>query len=81
MIKRLKEYRKKAGLTQSKLAEKVGVTQGAIMQWERGMTMPSSKRLMTLAKAVGQSVEALLGGEEYDTADTEGSSGNTGNQL
>lgn len=55
----LKERRQAAGLTQVKLAEKIGVTQSAIVQWETERTKPGITSLMAMAKLYGCSVEQL----------------------
>lgn len=36
----LKKFREKAGITQAQLAEKVGMTQGAIAHYENGRRTP-----------------------------------------
>lgn len=56
------KLRKKRNLTQSQLAEKLGTTQGAVSQWEKGTAFPSADKLPDLAKALGCSIEEL-----YDT--------------
>jgi len=51
--------RKKRNLTQSQLAEKLGTTQGAVSQWEKGIAFPSADKLPELAKILGCSIDAL----------------------
>jgi len=53
--------REQAGLTQQELAEKLNVQQGNIAFWERWNKPPRSEVLPTLARALGVSVNELLG--------------------
>ena len=59
----IKVIRMKANLSQTELAEKLAVTQGAISQWETGESLPRAELLPKLAKILGCSVDELLGGE------------------
>lgn len=52
--------RKKAGLTQMEVAKALGVSDAAVCQWEKGETMPSSKRLPEIAKLYKCTVDKLL---------------------
>ncbi|TVU68087.1 XRE family transcriptional regulator [Cobetia crustatorum] len=65
---RIKQKRKEAGLSQEALAKQVGVTKGAISQWEQGATNPSGQNLYSLAKALGVSAEWLLSGKSSKAA-------------
>lgn len=56
----LKRLRKKKGLTQTQLAERVGVTYQSIGQYERGETSPSGKTLKKLADALDVGFYDLL---------------------
>lgn len=56
----IKELRMKKGLTQETLAEKIGVTQGVISQWEYGITSPSSAKLPKLAEVLGCGIADLF---------------------
>jgi len=47
-IKNLKKERKKAGLTQTQLAAKVGVSPSTIFRWEKGKNIPHPERLKKL---------------------------------
>ena len=54
--------RKRMGLTQSDLAEKVNVSPQAVSNWERGETLPDISLLPDLAEALHCSVDAILSG-------------------
>ena len=55
--------RKLKGMTQTELAKQMGVTQGAVMQWEKQMLIPSPNRKAKLAKLLGCKPEDLY--EEF----------------
>lgn len=59
--------RRKAGLTQAELAEKLGISFQAVSSWERGATMPDISKLKELSRALGTTVDALLDGDTEDT--------------
>lgn len=54
---RLKQARKAAGLSQRTLADRAGVTAMAISKYESGQSVPSSRVLVALAKALGVRTE------------------------
>lgn len=56
----LLEYRQKAGLTQSQLAEKLGVAQSAIANWEARDRKPNIVMLKKLAKILNCTTDELL---------------------
>ena len=58
------ELRKKKGLTQEELAEKMCVTAQAVSKWERDASYPDVTVLSALAQALGVSVAAILEGEQ-----------------
>ncbi len=58
------ELRKKKGLTQEELAEKMCVTAQAVSKWERDASYPDVTVLSTLAQALGVSVAAIVEGEQ-----------------
>lgn len=58
--KNLIYYRKKCGLTQAQLAEKLGYTDKAISKWERGEGVPDVFILKDLANIFGIQVSTLL---------------------
>lgn len=56
---RLKELREAAGLTQSGLAERAGVSQRAISHLEQGLHVPSFATISAIADVLGVSCEAF----------------------
>lgn len=65
------ECRKKVGLTQMQLSEKLGITDKAISKWERGITMPDTSIMLELCDILGISVNELLNGEKIDMENNE----------
>lgn len=59
--------REQAGLTQAQLAERLSVTQGAVSQWEMGITSPRPAMLLRLADVLGCTVDELLRGDAEKT--------------
>ena len=57
------ECRKKQNLTQSQLAEKLGITDRAVSKWENGRAMPDSSLMLDLCSILKISVNDLLSGE------------------
>ena len=53
-------YRKRSGLTQAKLAEKLNYSDKAISKWERGESMPDVLTLVQLSELFEISVDELL---------------------
>ena len=60
------ECRKKQNLTQSQLAEKLGITDRAVSKWENGRAMPDSSLMLDLCSILKISVNELLSGEVID---------------
>jgi transcriptional regulator with XRE-family HTH domain len=50
---RIKQLRKRAGLSQTALAEAIGLPQGSVSQWETGMHSPPATIIPDLAKTLG----------------------------
>ena len=59
-IKRLREKKK---LTQSELADKIGVTAKAVSKWETAKGLPDISLIEPLAAALGVSIAELMSGE------------------
>ena len=60
---RLGRLREDAGLSQSALARRVGISQSAVSQIEAGDRSPSYGMLVQLADALGVSIAYVVGGE------------------
>ena len=58
--KNIKELRIERGLTQAQLADQIGVTQGAVYFWEKGVNEPTAGYLIKMAELFGISVDELL---------------------
>lgn len=59
----LKKLRKEKKVTQTDLAQRLGVTQQAVGKWETGRSSPDPDTLMRLAEFFGVSTDTLLGRE------------------
>ena len=59
LITKIKEYREKAGLKQSELADLVGARRETIVHLENGRYNPSLKLAMDIARVFHVSVEEL----------------------
>lgn len=53
--------RKRIGLTQEQLAERIGVGRASIQNWESGKHQPSASDLIALADVFNKTVDSLLG--------------------
>lgn len=62
---KLKEMRKMCGLTQQKVAEKLGISQPSYIRYENGTAEPTLENLVKLADLFDVSVDYLLGRKEY----------------
>jgi transcriptional regulator with XRE-family HTH domain len=63
---RIRALRKEHGYSQEQMARKLHLTQGAISQWENGLTVPAADQLMILADVFGITVDELLGREQQE---------------
>ena len=57
----LQKIRKAKGMSQKKLAEALGVTQGTISAWESGRWNPAIERVRAAAKVLCVTVDELIG--------------------
>ena len=56
----LRLHRKKAGLTQIQLAEKLGISIATLRRWESGETAPTGTRIIELANLLGVSPDEII---------------------
>ena len=62
--------RKKKGMTQNELAEKMNVTDKAVSKWERDLSCPDINTISKLADILDVSVEELLKAKKKDNSNT-----------
>ena len=60
------QLRKKNGLSQEQLGEKVDVTRQTISNWELGETTPNPEQLKKMSKAFNVSVDEILDNDSKD---------------
>lgn len=61
---KLFELRKKSGLSQEELADKLGVSRQAVSKWERAEASPDTDNLIALSNLYNISLDELIGKEE-----------------
>lgn len=62
--KRLRDLRKRQGMTQAELAAELGVNQSAVSDYEKGVVRIHAAMLVALAKALKASADQILGLEK-----------------
>lgn len=58
---RIKQLREEKGISQAKLAQDIGVTYGAVGNWESGTREPKFETVIKIADYFGVSVDYLVG--------------------
>ena len=56
----IKSIRKRNFLNQTQFANRIGVTQGSVSQWENGLTRPNSEQLKAISAAFNITTDELL---------------------
>ena len=62
---RIKDLRKEKNISQSELANAIGVSQKAIDYWERGVNEPKASYIVALADFFNVSADYILGIKDY----------------
>ena len=57
---KLTRLRKREGMSQESLAEKLGVSRQAVSRWEQDTALPDAAKLLPCARLFGVDVEWLL---------------------
>lgn len=65
IAKTIKAYRKKLGITQSELAERMGINKATVAMWETDKRNPTIYTLKKLAKIFGCTTDELLEFSDY----------------
>lgn len=63
---KLKELRKRAGMSQEKLAERLGVSRQAVTKWETDTGIPELENIRAVSTLFGVSLDELLSEESSD---------------
>lgn len=71
LAQKLKEYRKKAGMTQEELSQTIGINRSAYAYYEIGTTTPKPETICKLAKLYNISTDELLSVEKPDVSQVE----------
>ena len=69
LSEKLYELRKKGGLSQEQLAERLGVSRQAVSKWESGKAVPESDTLISISEYFNVSLDYLM--KEDDSAVSE----------
>lgn len=67
----ISEKRREKHLTQSELAEKLGITDRAISKWENGVCLPDAGTMPELCEILDITINDLFSGEKVDTKKNE----------
>lgn len=67
----LKALRRQAGMSQEKLAEKLGVSRQAVTKWETNTGIPDIENLMAVSALFDISIDELLGNEKTEKKQTD----------
>lgn len=68
---KLKSMRKQSGMSQEKLAEKIGVSRQAITKWENNSGIPDIENLLSISSLFNVSVDELLSNEKIEKKQTD----------
>lgn len=71
----IKAVRKKAGMTQTELAERLGVSKGTVAMWELNQRNPSVKMLRKICVVLGTTPDIILGFGKYKKGAANGNTG------
>ena len=72
LAERIKTLREQAGMSQEKLAKRLGITRSSVNAWEMGISTPSTQYIAELAGLFQVSADYLLGLSETATVSVAG---------
>ena len=72
LAERIKTLREQAGMSQEKLAKRLGITRSSVNAWEMGISTPSTQYIAELAGRFRVSADYLLGLNETATVSIAG---------
>lgn len=68
---KLKSMRKQSGMSQEKLAEKIGVSRQAVTKWENNTGIPDIENMLAISSLFNVSVDELLSNEKIEKKQTD----------
>ena len=68
---RIRDLRKKSGLSMEQLAKELGITKSRVNMWENNGTVPRMNTLLELAKFFDVSTDYLLGNDDDSSISVE----------
>ena len=71
LSERIYKFRRKSGLSQEQLAEKIGVSRQAISKWESGTSTPELEKLLALSECFNMTLDDLVKEETINQGTTE----------
>lgn len=69
---RIKAIREEQGMTQARLASRLGITRSSVNAWEMGISVPSTQYIVELANVLKVSTDYLLGVDKTATISVAG---------
>ena len=70
LAENLYALRRKSGLSQEQLAEKIGVSRQAVSKWEGGQSTPELEKLKALSECFQVTIDELTGNEAVPAPET-----------
>ncbi len=64
-------HRKRSGMSQDELAERLGVSRQSVSKWETDTAVPEVERLVAMSEIFGTTLDELVKGEKATQPDTE----------
>lgn len=71
LSEKIRDLRKKAGLSQEELAEKLDVSRQAVSKWELGAAVPTADKLLEISDLFKVSLDHLMREDTRDTDKTD----------
>lgn len=78
---RILDLRKKAGMSQEDLAEKLNVSRQSVSKWESGASTPDLDKIVELSRLFGVTTDYLIKGDPQQENESLGGVPETGNRL
>lgn len=70
IAERIKTLRTKSAMTQTELANKLGVTRSSVNAWEMGISIPTTDKIVEIALLFGTTTDYIFGLEKRNMCDS-----------